>query len=79
MRDVSLVVTMKCLLIRLLIVLSAFIVGLCAYSGIASRHAELWQKDESRQVYFNGRVSAASIVYSRPDGMHLVRTAEDGA
>jgi hypothetical protein len=70
---------MKCLLVRLLIVLSAFILGLCAYSGVASKHAELWKKDESRQVYFNGRVSAGSAVYRRADGLHLLRTAEDGA
>jgi hypothetical protein len=70
---------MKRLLLRFLIVLGAFIIGLCAYSGIASRHAELWKKDSSRQVYFNDRISGTSIVYRRDDGLHLLRTAEDGA
>lgn len=74
-----LLLLMKRLLLRFSIVLFAFIVGLCAYSGIASQHAELWKKDSSRQVYFNGRNSATSVVYRRADGLHLLRTAEDGA
>ena len=66
------------LLIRCLLVVVTFTLGIGAYLLTSSKWADLWKRDSAAQVSINGLISPDSAVYQRPDGFRLLNTPGDG-
>jgi hypothetical protein len=69
----------KRVLVKCLIVSAAFTVGISAYLLTSRKWADVWKKDPAVQVYFNGAISPASVIYRRNDELSLLNNSEDGA